>query len=74
MQEPEMEDTSYTPLADVGKAFQSIPHFAVEDALRRLGLPEEALSLMMATNYGEGEEGDALLATCQVITSAGLSP
>ena len=64
----------HTIPADIVKAFQSVPHFAVEDALRRLGLPEEAVELMMETDYGWDDEGEQMLATCQVITGAGLSP
>ena len=64
---------SKTPLfvisADIEKAFQRVPHWAIERALRRLGFTEEAAKFWMETERGR----DGELGTCQFSTDAGLT-
>ena len=62
-----------TPLfvvsADIEKAFQRVPHWAIERALRRLGFSKDAAKFWMETERGR----DGELGTCQFSSDAGLS-
>jgi hypothetical protein len=65
----------YAIFGDLAKAFQAVPHWAVEMSLRRLAVPEEVIELWMETDRGRATErgGAEPLATCEMITDWGLT-
>ena len=59
----------YVISGDIEKAFQRVPHWALERALRRLGFSTEAAKFWMETDRSR----DGPVATCQFWTDHGLT-